>query len=148
METDIFLELHIPDFEKAIAFYSKMGFKVVWKSEDYLVLRKGKSVLNFYSGNENPYFKKWPKRTKRGYAVEIIIPIDDVKNFYKKVKRSAKVIEPLNFEKWARWDFRIEDPFGFYIRFTERYDWVNKIDKKQKALIKKYQNKIREGKIK
>jgi len=142
METDVFLELHVPDFERVIKIYSKLGFKVVWKSEDYLVIRKGKSVLNFYGGTKrvfnHPYFKKWSGKTKKGYAVEIIIPIDGIKQFYKKIKKFVKVVEPLKFKRWGRWDFRIEDPFGFYIRFTERYDWVNKLDKQQKMLIEKY----------
>jgi catechol 2,3-dioxygenase-like lactoylglutathione lyase family enzyme len=147
METDVFLELHVPDFEKVIKFYTKLGFKIVWRSEDYLVIRRGESVLNFYGGSNKvynqSYFKRFPKKTKRGYAVEIIVPIDDIKKFYKKIKNFVKVVEPLKLKKWGRWDFRIEDPFGFYLRFTERYDWLNKLDKNQKELISKYKRKKR-----
>jgi uncharacterized glyoxalase superfamily protein PhnB len=145
METDIFLELHVPNFEKVIKFYSKLGFKVLWRSEDYLVMKRGKSILNFYSETtevyNHSYFGKFSKKTKRGYAIEIIIPIDNIKKFYNKVKRFMKVVEPLKLKKWGRWDFRIEDPFGFYIRFTERYDWVSKLDRKQIELIKDYKKK-------
>ncbi len=147
MKTDVFLELHVPDFKKVIKFYSKLGFQIVWRSEDYLVMRRGGSVLNFYGGSykvyEQSYFKKFPKKTKVGYALEIIIPIDDIKNFYRKVKKYIKVVEPLKLKPWGRWDFRIEDPFGFYLRFTERYDWINEIDEKQRELIEDYKRKIK-----
>lgn len=152
METDVFIELHVPNFNKVIEFYSKLGFKVVWRSEDYLVIRRGKSVLNFYGDSQkalqmNPYFKKFSEKTKKGYAIEIIIPVDNIKSFYEKVRKHMKIFESLTLQKWGRWDFRIKDPFGFYLRFTERYDWVNKLDKKQKELIRKYKF-IRPNRIK
>ena len=101
--TDVFIELHVPDFKKVIDFYTKLGFKIVWRSEDYLVIKKGKSILNFY-GNSNKifrqsYFKKFPKNTKRGYATEIVIPIDNIKEFYSKIIKHAKIVEPLKLKK-------------------------------------------------
>lgn len=145
METDVFLELHVPDFDKAIEFYSKLGFRTVWRSEDYLVMRRGRSIINFYGDSKkvfkHSYFGRFPTKTKRGYAVEIIIMVENIKEFYKKIKRHAKVVEPLKFKRWERWDFRIEDPFGFYIRFTERYDWVNNLDKRQEKLVRTYEKK-------
>jgi len=146
--TDVFLELHVPDFQKAIDFYKILGFKVVWLSEDYLVMRKDKSIINFYGGSKDvykhPYFGRFPRRTKRGYGVEIILLEDDVKKLYKKIKDKVKVVEPLKLKPWGRWDFRIEDPFGFYIRIGERYDWVNKKSRitKTKEIIKKKGIKI------
>jgi uncharacterized glyoxalase superfamily protein PhnB len=130
METDVFIELHVSSFKKAIDFYKILGFEVVWMENDYLVMRKGKSILNFFGGTEEvykqPYFKNFPKDTKRGYAVEIILLEDNVKEFYEKIKDKVNVVEPLKLQPWERWDFRIEDPFGFYVRIGERYDWINK----------------------
>ncbi len=145
METDVFLELHVPDFEKAIRFYRILGFKIVWRGESYLVMRRGKSIINFYGDSDKvfsqSYFRRFKKNTKRGYAVEIIILIDDIKNFYNKIKYKVKVVEPLKLKRWGRQDFRIEDPFGFYLRFTERYNWIDKKDKGVKKQIKEYKNK-------
>ncbi len=60
MENNIFIELHIPDFEIAKDFYSKLGFEVI--SDDklidglgyFLMERKG-TILNFYGGSEKVY---------------------------------------------------------------------------------------------
>ena len=140
METDIssevYVELHIPNFQTAIDFYKMLGFEVVWLKEEYLVMRKGKSILNFYMGSEkvyqHSYFGRFPKDTKRGYAVEIFFLEDDLEGLWKKIKDKVKVIQPLILKPWGRPDFRIEDPFGLYLRFGKRYDWINnkeRIDK-------------------
>lgn len=93
----------------------------------------GDSILNFNEGSEHvyeqSYFKNFPKDTKRGYAVEIIIPVDDIESFFEEVKTKVKLVQPLTLKRWGKRDFRVEDPFGFYIRFTEHYDWINDQEK-------------------
>lgn len=137
--SDILLELHVPDFQLAKKFYRDLGYKVVWEKKPeerkgYMVMRNGDSIINFYCGNEHvyeqSYFRRFPKTTKRGYAVEIVIPLDDIKSIYKNVHKKYKkqIVEPL-MKRFDRLDFRILDPFGFYLRFVERYDWVNGRDK-------------------
>jgi lactoylglutathione lyase len=125
------VELHVPDFEVVLDFYGKLGFKKVWhRSEnnnaDYLVMEREATLLNFWPGNENvydqSYFKRFPKDTKRGYGVELVIPVDDVKAFHEEVKGFANIVNPLVKRPWGLWDFRIEDPFGYYLRITERHD--------------------------
>ncbi len=120
--TDVMLELHVPDFKKTIDFYSIVGFRILRREEGprgYLVMKRGKSILNFYGGqqsvSEHSYFKKFPRTTPRGYGVEIILPIRDVKNFYTKIRHRVRVVTPLSLRRWGAWDFRIKDPFGYYI---------------------------------
>lgn len=137
--SDILVELHVPDFKTAKKFYSSLGFKVVWEKkpkerEGYLVMRRGSSIINFYCGNYHvylqSYFKRYPCNTKRGYAVEIIVPIDDIERYYKKIstKYKSKIVGQLE-KRFDKLDFRMVDPFGFYLRFVERYDWVNRKNK-------------------
>lgn len=152
MLTDVYIELHVPDFRRAIDFYSKLGFKLLWRTEDYLVMNRKRSVLNFYGGSEkvyhHSYFGRFDKNTKCGYGVEIIIPVDGVQRFYNRVKKFAKVVQPLELKKWGHRDFRIVDPFGFYLRITERYEWTGKLDAKQKELINDYKVKLKEVSLK
>jgi catechol 2,3-dioxygenase-like lactoylglutathione lyase family enzyme len=133
--SDILIELHVPDFQATKKFYKSLGFNIVWERKPnerkgYLVMKRGNSIINFYCGNghvyEQSYFKTFPKNTKRGYAVEIIIPIDNIEPFYKKIyKRYKKNIVGQLKVRFLKPDFRMIDPFGFYLRFVERYDWVN-----------------------
>ncbi len=129
--SDIILELHVPDFEKVKDFYGKLGFQVVWEREPegfkgYLVMKRGKSILCFWAGNEevynHPYFKEWSKDTKRGFEVEIVIFVEEIKKYYEEVKKFAKVVEELELKPWGDKDFRIEDPFGYYLRFSSPYN--------------------------
>lgn len=136
LTSDVMIELHVPDFELTKKFYGYLGFQVIWEKKPeekkgYLVMRAGNnSIVNFYCGNEqvydHSYFKKFPIETKRGYAVEIILPCEDIINLYKKVqiKYNNLIVEPL-IKRFDKLDFRMVDPFGFYLRFVERYDWVN-----------------------
>ncbi len=125
---NILVELHVPDFKRVKNFYGALGFKVVWerKPEDkkgYLVMQFNKNILCFWPGTESvweqDYFKNFPKDTKKGYGVEIVIMVDDIDNFYNRVKKFAKIVEELKTQPWGLKDFRAEDPFGFYLRFTE-----------------------------
>ncbi|MFA4819374.1 MAG: VOC family protein [Candidatus Aenigmatarchaeota archaeon] len=128
------IELHVPSFEKAKKFYNKLGFKVVWENrpkgvDGYLVMKCNNNILCFWPGNkyvwDHEYFKYWPKNTKRGYAVEIVVMVDDVEKFYERVRKFSKVVEELKVQPWGLKDFRIEDPFGFYIRITETHNILN-----------------------
>lgn len=134
MKTSTFIELHIPEFSTAIKFYQSLGFEIVWMNDEYLVMKIGNNILNFYKGKnkkvyEHSYFKRFSRNTKRGYAVEIIIQIENIKSYYQKIKDKVNVVKQLELKRWGAWDFRIEDPFGFYLRFTEPHDWINDREK-------------------
>lgn len=130
-QNNILLELHVPNFEKTKDYYKKMGFKVVWERKPegfkgYLILKMDNNILCFWAGNkhvyEQEYFKQWSKDTKRGYGVEIVIMVKDIENYYRKVKDFANVYEPLQLRPWGLKDFRTEDPFGYYLRFTSLHN--------------------------
>lgn len=125
------LELHVPDFNVALDFYGKLGFEVAWKRHkgdagDYLVMNRQGTIINFWPGNDHvwdqSYFKSFPKDTKRGYGVEIVYTVEDIDSYYEAVKEFAKVVEPLEMKPWRLKDFRLEDPFGFYLRISEPHN--------------------------
>lgn len=126
----VHIELHVPDFEKAKDYYGKLGFEVVWErqpEEDkgYLVMKMRNNILCFWPGNEHvyqqPYFQRFPQNTVRGYGVEIVIMVDDVEQYYAKVKNDANVVEELVLQPWGNKDFRAADPFGYYLRFCNEH---------------------------
>lgn len=125
------IELHVPDFELAKKFYGKLGFEIVWEKpskvrEGYLVMKMGDNVLCFSGGNEfvrkHSYFKRFLEDTKRGYGVEIVVFVGDVERYFEKISKFANVVKRLTEQPWEYKDFRIEDPFGFYIRFSAPYN--------------------------
>lgn len=125
------LELHVPDFSVVKDFYGKLGFSIVWERppeehKGYLVLEREGTILCFWAGNEEvynqSYFKKFPADTPRGYGVEVVIGVADIAGFYEVANKFAEVVDPLVTRPWGLQDFRIIDPFGYYIRFTEPHD--------------------------
>jgi glyoxalase/bleomycin resistance protein/dioxygenase superfamily protein len=136
----VVIELHVPDFKPILHCYKELGFATVWEREPergkgYLVLEgpgSNKNVLCFWAGNDHvytqSYFKRFDRATPRGYAVEIAIMVDDVHGYYERVQKAAETIDelevvtPLMMQPWGLYDFRVADPHGFYLRFTEPYD--------------------------
>jgi hypothetical protein len=58
--------------------------------------------------------------------VEIIIPVVNIDEFY----ADFRTLHPKNIvaelsQKHSHKDFRATDPFGFYLRFVEKYNWVD-----------------------
>ncbi|MFZ2663865.1 MAG: hypothetical protein WAX66_00680 [Patescibacteria group bacterium] len=145
IKNNLIVELHVPDLNAVKDFYSKLGFEVTMddkpneKDLGYLTMTRkdklGNTMLNFYGGDERVYnqsfFKQFSKETKRGYATEITIPAGNIDKVYnqasthlqKYIVRELKELEDHDL-KWK--DFRMVDPFGFYIRFTELINWGQK----------------------
>jgi hypothetical protein len=127
---DIELELHVDDFVTVEQFYVPLGFTVersdpVGGARGYLVLRKGDSALRFWpgtSGVENSYFADFPPGTMPGYRVEIVVKDADLDATYDKATAAGIVVSPMTRRPWGSRDFRVADPFGFYLRFTEPHD--------------------------
>lgn len=141
VKNNLILELHVPDFEIAKEFYEKLGFKIVIEDAPaqepgYMTMKRkddtGETLLNFYSGDNRVYdqsfFKRFPKNSPRGYAVEITIPVSNIKNLYREISPliQENLVQKLKDkrDRVIHWqDFRLMDPFGFYIRFTDPIDW-------------------------
>jgi uncharacterized glyoxalase superfamily protein PhnB len=130
-----YVELHVPDFQKITAYYGRLGFQVMRETppkgkNGYLVLKMEANLLCFWAGNEQvyeqSYFKQFPSNTKRGYGVEIVIMVTDVEQYYEKVKDFANVVEPLAMRAWGLKDFRVEDPFGYYLRITSIHNVIDR----------------------
>ncbi|MEK7863806.1 MAG: VOC family protein [Chloroflexota bacterium] len=129
--SDVLVELHVPDLALAGRFYRRFGFRVAREEQarqgnGYLVLRRASSILCFWGGRpavrDHPYFRRFRRVRKRGYAVEIVVPVRGLDRLYGTARAAGCVVEDLRDRPWGARDFRIEDPFGFYLRFTEPYD--------------------------
>jgi uncharacterized glyoxalase superfamily protein PhnB len=142
INNNLIIELHIPDFKPAREFYSLFDFTESYYHPQsgggsdlgYMVLTKkdkaGDTMLNFYGDKPkvagHARFADFPKDTPRGYGTEITIVVDDVEVLWKQVKdklNKDQISQELTMKRWGKQDFRVIDPFGFYIRFTELVNW-------------------------
>lgn len=142
INNNLVIEIHIPDFAPSREFYSKLGFRVIdedkkgEKYPGYLVMQMddpyGSTILNFYGDDERvynqSYFKQFPRDTMRGYAIEMTVPITDIEAFYARAQKEVpenivKELQESRDENRVWRDFRMADPYGYYLRFTELLDW-------------------------
>ncbi len=146
IRNNLVLELHVPSFPPARAFYAQFGFEELsydptsggGSDLGYLVLirsdQAGDTMINFYGDKDtvaqHAYFEDFPADTPRGYAVEITVPVSDVAGLWKRVSGALNekaISQPLVTKRWGKQDFRVIDPFGFYVRFTELVDWGQEV---------------------
>lgn len=125
------VELHVPAFGPVKEFYGRLGFTIareerVADGDGYLVLRRGPNILRFWPGSDaidrHEHFSAFPASTRRGYGVEIVIVVDDLDAVYAAAREFATIVGPLRERPWGLRDFRVEDPFGYYLRITEPHD--------------------------
>ncbi|HCJ52838.1 MAG: hypothetical protein A2898_01080 [Candidatus Kerfeldbacteria bacterium RIFCSPLOWO2_01_FULL_48_11] len=98
-------------------------------------MQRDNSVLAFFCGNEEVYehsfFKRFPKTTPRGYGTEVCIYITDqsIETYYNYVIKTIgkkSLVTPLELKPWDSKDFRITDPFGYYLCFREPRNILDK----------------------
>ena len=121
------LELFVEDMETSIGFYTRvLGFEVV-RSEpgNYASLRNGEVVLGIGPISKLPeeggYFTGEIVSLRRGLGVEIVLEVEDVDGWHRRVVDSGHpIFEPLRERPWGLRDFRIVDPDGYYLRLTSK----------------------------
>ena len=141
ISNNLVLELHIPDFAKAREFYALFGFeqlsytpKTGSRGLEYMILKRedplGRTLINFYGNrpevSQHAHFKDYPVNTPKGYAVELTVPVTGVDKVWDSVKdklAEEQIAQGLELKLWGQKDFRVVDPFGFYLRFTGPVDW-------------------------
>ena len=131
MESKTIIELFVPDLEKTIKWYERIGFKV-WShmpDERYAILDFQGNKINFYGTEEiikkHSWFGKFPFDTPVGYRSEIALTVNDIDKAYKIVSEVCRenIVRELRMRPWNAKDFRIHDLWGFYLRFTEPVTW-------------------------
>ena len=119
----IVVELFVHDVERTIVFYRALGFDVMKRYQDWLILRRGNVKLTVQGDKhvtEGPhYFTAEIGRFPRGTGVEIVIQVEDVDAEYLRARRaSLNVVKPIQDRAWKARDFRLADPDGYFLRVT------------------------------
>ncbi len=120
------LELFVTDMQKSIDFYTRvLGFERIGSDPTYVPVRSGAVVIGLGPARNLPkmhYFNPGLQKDRRGLGAEIVLEVDDVDSYFKRVKASGYQgsISALREQSWGLTDFRIVDPDGYYLRITSR----------------------------
>ena len=120
------LELFVTDIEKSVEFYtSVLGFERLKGEPTYVPVRSGSVLIGLAPAAGLPkqhHFNPEVQKARRGLGTEIVLEVDDVREFFRKVKARGykNVLSTLHEQPWGLTDFRIADPDGYYLRITSR----------------------------
>ncbi len=72
-------------------------------------MKLNQSILSFFCGSKEVYhhlyFKNFPSDTKRGYGVEISIPIEHIDEYYATISgkiNKRHIYQPLEEKPWGK----------------------------------------------
>lgn len=121
------MELFVEDMDASVGFYTGvLGFEVSrGHPGDYVSLRCGNVTLGIGPiaklPEEGGYFTREIASLPRGLGAEIVLEVDDVDEWHRRVSGCGyPIFEPPQERPWGLRDFRIVDPDGYYLRLTAR----------------------------
>jgi lactoylglutathione lyase len=118
-----FVEFFVSDVERSIAFYERLGLRVLRRWEDWVRLGLGDSFITLqgdaHAVKGPHYFTPDIGHSPRGTGVEIVFEVDDVDAVYARAQAGGlNVVKPIQDREWKARDFRVADPDGYFVRFT------------------------------
>lgn len=119
MTATLRIELFPGDLDRSIAFYETLGFELQGRSDDpvpYAGVRLGDVRIGLLEAAPvDPSLRATPTGT------EIVIDVGDIEATRDAVvARGVVLAEDLVERNWGLTDFRVHDPDGYYLRFTNR----------------------------
>lgn len=116
LDATLRVEIFPADLAATIDFYHRLGFEAVGGSDGYASLRYG--AVRIGASESEPVdssLRAVPAGT------EIVIDVDDVRAVRDLVVGNGiELAADLVTRPWGLTDFRVNDPDGYYLRFTGR----------------------------
>jgi uncharacterized glyoxalase superfamily protein PhnB len=104
-------EVPVADLDEAIAYYSdQLGFRMASRMPggEYAVVERNDVALHLFSDGAAPA------------AISFHIFVDGLDPLEQELGgRGARITQPVERKPWGTRDFRVVDPFGNEIKFTE-----------------------------
>ena len=122
----LFLEFFVKDMLRSADFYcGVLGFDVFERQKDIIKLLRGDALIHVLPVEDSPEALSGHESAMLAARVEICLEVankEELEELLAKVEKEGwPVRDPLSWQSWKRWDFRIQDPDGAYIRCTTPY---------------------------
>jgi len=119
MTASLRVEIFPADRDRTVRFYTGLGFEVAGVSDGppaYASLRLGDVRIGVCESDAIE-----PARRAIPAGTEIVIEVDDIHAIRDHaMKAGISLDEDLKQRPWGLTDFRVSDPDGYYLRFTDR----------------------------
>lgn len=119
-------ELSVSNIEKSKKFYLDLGFKIMYERKEdkfcFLELQGNQIMIEEVNDNWNTGSLEYPF----GRGINISMAIDDIDNFYKKLKeKNIDLFKDMmeneyvvNDKTYVDKEFLVQDPDGYLLRFN------------------------------
>lgn len=119
----IFLEFFVDNFSAMFTFYTEvLRFQVKHSEEDFVVLHRDSVQIHLLSTNELAPALSDQRAMTLAARTEICLELPDKESLdeeFKEVIASGWPIhDQLTYRPWNKWDFRLKDPEGAYLRIS------------------------------
>ena len=105
-------EIPVTDLEESLAYYeAKLGFEVAMKMPggSYAIVERDDVALHLFQDS-----------TKSLSPLSIHVFTTGIEELYTEIeKRGARILQEIAHQPWGNRDFRVGDPSGNEIKFTE-----------------------------
>jgi catechol 2,3-dioxygenase-like lactoylglutathione lyase family enzyme len=119
------VEFFVSDLDRAIDFYTRLGFVLVRRWEGWALVDRSGSRIGLqedaYARGHPHSFPPHLDRVPRGVGVEVSVDVadeDDLRRLYDTAQAMGCVVREWVVRGWGATDFRIADPDGYFVRFT------------------------------
>lgn len=112
------IEVFPADVDTSVAFYEGLGFELVGRKVDpaYASIRRDEVRIGMLQAQPHP-----PEQRAVPIGTEIVIAVDNIRaERDRAVAAGVDLAEDLQDRPWGLTDFRVSDPDGYYLRFTDR----------------------------
>lgn len=116
-------ELVVQDVIRSIEFYTKVvGLKLIEGNNNWARLCADENGMEIILMSKNGLDKEIPnlKRIKNEGWSLLAIEVDEIEDFYKKIKNGIKLHREMQSTDYGTREFTIEDADGYLIQFTQR----------------------------
>jgi uncharacterized glyoxalase superfamily protein PhnB len=103
-------ELPVPDLRASIEYYvERLGFDLAVQMEGYAILERDGVAIRLFADAERQHS-----------AVAIHIFTADLDELFRELEaREAEIVQPIQTKPWGNREFRVVDPGGNQLKFTE-----------------------------
>jgi hypothetical protein len=119
----LFIEFFVKDFNSSYDFYTNIiRMKSLEHEEDFARLLRGKTQIHLLSIEELPNALKSSANYSLAARTEVCLEVaslEELKKEFEYIKSKKWPFESeIKYREWQKYDFRIKDPEGVYIRFS------------------------------